>query len=74
MSETPDEIRNHVEEVHHRLAQDLNALQYRVKTVTDWRWQFQRHPWPILGAAFGAALLAGLAFARPRGRTMSLSA
>ncbi len=60
MSETPDQIRQEVEQVHHRLAENLNALEYRVKEVTDWRWQFRRHPWPILGAAFGAAVLAGL--------------
>jgi hypothetical protein len=60
MKESPEEIRREVEQAHARLTQDLNALEYRVKNVTDWRWQFQRHPWPILGAAFGAALLLGL--------------
>jgi hypothetical protein len=59
MSETPDQIRDEVEQAHRRLAQDLNALEYRVKTVTDWKWQFRRRPWPILGAVFAAALVVG---------------
>ncbi len=64
MTESSDQIRQEVEHVHHRLAEDLNALQYRVKEVTDWRWQYRRHPWAILGAAFGVALLVGLAWSR----------
>ncbi len=61
MSETPDEVRQEVEQIHHRLAHDLNALEYRMKAVTDWRWQFRRHPWPMIGAAFGLALILGFA-------------
>jgi ElaB/YqjD/DUF883 family membrane-anchored ribosome-binding protein len=68
MNQNPDQIREQAEEAHHRLAEDLNALQYRVKEVTDWRWQFRQHPWPVLAAVFGVALLAGFLTALPRFR------
>ncbi len=66
MTETPDQIRQEVEHAQHRLVQDFNALQNRVKEVTDWRWQFRRRPWAILGAAFATALLAGVVFGKQR--------
>ena len=69
MSENPDQIRQEAEQAHHRLAQDLNALQYRVKEVTDWRWQFRRHAWPVLGAAFAIAMLAGFFTVFPKFRS-----
>ena len=60
MGQTPDEIKQQVEQARSRLGQDLNELEYRVKSTTDWRVQFDRHPWPFLGAVFAAALFAGL--------------
>lgn len=61
MGETPDDIRHDVERARARLGEDLNQLEYSVKTEMDWRVQFDRHPWAFLGAAFGAAALIGLA-------------
>jgi len=61
MGETPDQLRSEIEHTRYRLGQDLNALEYRVKRETDWRVQFNRQPWVAVGAAFGLALLAGLA-------------
>jgi len=59
MKETPDQVRGEVERARQRLAADLNALEYRVTTVTDWRWQYRRHTWAVLGAAFVGALALG---------------
>lgn len=61
MGETPDDIRHDVEKARDRLGQDLNELEYRVKSEFDWRVQFNRHPWVFLGTAFGLAALIGLA-------------
>lgn len=67
MGETPDDIRQQVEQARARLGQNLNQLEYRVKAELDWRVHFDRHPWLFLGLAFAAALAAGLATApRPR--------
>ena len=56
MAQTPDEIKSEIEQARSRLGQDLNELQYRVRRTTDWRSQFDRHPWAFLGAAFGGAM------------------
>jgi hypothetical protein len=64
MGETPREIVIEVEQARNRLGQNLNELEYRVKRSFNWRAQFDRRPWAFLGAAFGAALIAGLAVGR----------
>jgi hypothetical protein len=61
MAQTPDDIRYEVEQARERLDANLNALQYQIRTELDWREQFRRHTWAFLGAAFGFALLIGLA-------------
>ena len=59
MGETADQIRNEIEHTRARLGQELNELEYKVKRETDWRVQFDRHPWGFMGAACGLAVLAG---------------
>lgn len=66
MGETPDEIKQEIEEARSRLDQDFNRLEYRVKATADWRAQFHRHPWFFLGAAFTGALLVSLMVFGPR--------
>jgi ElaB/YqjD/DUF883 family membrane-anchored ribosome-binding protein len=66
MGETPDDIKNELEQARARLGQDLNRLEYRVRTELDWRVHFDRHPWQFCGAAFGVGLLLGFAFAPSR--------
>jgi len=61
MGQESDELKRQVDQARERLHQDLNDLEYRVKTETDWRVHYQRHPWPFLGAAFLGALLFSLA-------------
>ena len=60
MDETPDQLRHRVELARDRLGQNLNELQYSIRSLTDWRTHFRDRPWPILGAAFAFGLLAGL--------------
>jgi hypothetical protein len=59
MGETPREIEAEIEQARNRLGQDLNELEYRVKSELDWRTQFNRRPWAFLAAAFGISLLIG---------------
>jgi len=61
MGQTADDIRRDVERARARLGEDLNRLEYSVRSELNWRVQFERHPWAFLGAAFGAAAIAGLA-------------
>lgn len=69
MGETADYLKQQVEAARARLGQDLNELQYRVRSEFDWRVQFGRYPWMFLGAAFLSAMLLGLAVtAAPRSK------
>jgi hypothetical protein len=61
MGQTSVDIRNEVDRARARLGANLNELQYRIKSELDLRTQFRRHPWAFFGAAFGLALLIGLA-------------
>ena len=65
MGEKPEEIRREIELARSRLDQDLNRLEYEFKRNTDWRVQFELHPWAFLGAAFGGGVLLGLITGRP---------
>ncbi len=67
MGETPDEIRQEIAQARNRLGQNLNELEYRVKASTNWRAQFDRHPWAFVGAAFAGAMLLGMMTGRARG-------
>ena len=42
------------------LAQDINELEFRVKSTVDWRARYREHTGVFLGAAFGFGLLAAL--------------
>jgi hypothetical protein len=64
MGETPDDIRRGIEQARRRLDADLNQLEYNVKSTLDWQHQFDLHPWAFCGAAFGLALLVGMATGR----------
>jgi ElaB/YqjD/DUF883 family membrane-anchored ribosome-binding protein len=66
MAETTEQIRIRIEQTRDRLGEDLNALEYRVKQETDWRFYYSRNPWAFVGAAYGLALLAGIAFGSRR--------
>jgi len=61
VGETADDLKRQVEEARARLGQDLNELEYRVRTELDWRVQFNRYPWVFVGAAFFFAMLTGFA-------------
>lgn len=61
MGQTPDDIKLEVERARSRLGQDLNELEYRVRSQFDWRVQFDSHPWAFAGAAFGVSMLLGMA-------------
>jgi hypothetical protein len=66
MAETAEQIRFRIDQTRDRLGKDLNALEYRVKQETDWRIYFNRNPWAFVGAAYGFALLVGMAFGSRR--------
>jgi hypothetical protein len=74
MGETPDELRYEIEQARVHLGQDLNQLEYRVRSELNWRLQFERRPWLFLGVAFGAAFLLALALGPRRRKVTALEA
>ena len=59
MGAKPDEIVERIDRQRDRLGENLQELETRFRDVTDWRVQYSRHPWTMLGIAFGGGLLLG---------------
>src|SRR5436189_138873 len=65
MGETPDDIKQEIEQARARLGANLNQLEHTVKKTLDWRSHFDRKPAAFIGAAFGAAFLIGCFVTQP---------
>jgi hypothetical protein len=67
MVETTAEIATHIETTRDHLGANLDALEQKIKSATDWREYFQSSPLAGVGAAFaGGVLLAMATGTRPR--------
>jgi len=54
-----DEIVNQIDRQRDRLGQNLQELESRMRDVADWRAQYEKHPWAILGIAFVGGVVFG---------------
>jgi len=68
MGETTDQIETHLETKHGDLRSNLEELEDKVKSVTDWRRRFRSNPGLMLGLAFGGGLLLAGVTRRPARR------
>ena len=57
MGQTTDQIENQIENKREDLKSNLQELETRVKSATDWRHYFREHSGPMVAAAFGAGVL-----------------
>ena len=57
MEQTTRRIEKHIETTRNELGSNLHELERKVKSVTDWKEQFQKSPLLILSAAFGGGVL-----------------
>ncbi len=69
MGEATHQIETHLETKHDDLRANLEELEDKVKSVTDWRRQFRSNPGLLLGLAFGGGMLLAGVLRRPRRRT-----
>ena len=67
MGQTTDQIENHIENKREDLKSNLDELETRVKSATDWRHQFQEHTGMMIAVAFGGGLLLSSMVGRRRG-------
>jgi len=57
MDTTTEQIEHEIEHARRDLGKNLQELEYRVKSATDWRVQFDQHPFKVMGLAFAGGLL-----------------
>jgi hypothetical protein len=57
MGQTTDQIADHIENKREDLKSNLQELETRVKSATDWRRYFKEHTGSMLAVAFGGGLL-----------------
>jgi hypothetical protein len=57
MGQTTDQIESHIENKREDLKSNLQELESRVKSATDWRHYFHNHTGAMVAAAFGGGVL-----------------
>ena len=57
MGETTDQIESYIDNKREVLGSNLQELETKVKSMTDWRQQFQSKPMRMIGVAFGGGIL-----------------
>jgi len=57
MGETTNQIENHIEDTRGNLGSNLQELERKVKSATDWRYYYSKSPMTMIGVAFGAGVL-----------------
>jgi len=74
MGETTDQIAAHIESTRADLGANLEALEGKVKSVTDWKQHFQKNPMTLIGLAFGGGVVLARMMRGRSSRTMNMSA
>ena len=73
MGQTPSEIEAYIDHTRSHLSADLEELEQKVKSATDWRQHFRRNSVAMLGAAFGGGIALALALNGRKNRGVSQS-
>jgi hypothetical protein len=57
MGQTTDQIENDIEHTREDLKSNLEELESRVKSATDWRHYYRKHTGAMIAVAFGGGIL-----------------
>ena len=57
MGTTAKQIETDIERTRATLGSNIQELEHKVKTATDWRHHYRKNPLPMLGLAFGGGVL-----------------
>lgn len=68
MGETAQQIKSHIDHERRALRSNLEDLEGRVRSITDWRQYVRSSPAAMLAAAFAGGLLAAKVMGRQHGR------
>ena len=68
MVETTAQIETHIEATREHLGANLDALERKIQSATDWREYFQSTPMTLLGAAFASGVILAVATGPRRDR------
>jgi hypothetical protein len=69
MGTTANQIENHIERTRENLGSNIQELEEKVRSVTDWRHHYQENPLTMIGLAFGGGvLIAGMIGGRKKRR------
>lgn len=68
MGTTTNQIESHIEKTRDTLGSNIQELENKVKSATDWRQQFQKNPMTMIGIAFGGGVLLATMMSGPRRR------
>ena len=66
MGETTDQIEHHIENRREDLQSNFQELESKVKSATDWRAYYRKHPGAMVAVAFGGGVLLSVMAARGR--------
>src|SRR5882757_8740628 len=73
MGETTDQIATQVDNAREDLGSNLQELERRVKSATDWRQQFRNNPMMMVGLAFGGGVFLATMAGGRRNRLSGMS-
>jgi hypothetical protein len=73
VGQTTDQIENEIDSTRADLKSNLQELEGRVRSATDWRHQFRQHTGVAMAIAFGGGILLSAIFRRGSGPTANRS-
>jgi hypothetical protein len=73
MGETTRQIAAHIDNTREDLGSNLQELEQKVKSVTDWRQQFRNNPMMMVGLAFGGGVFLATMAGGRRNRLSGMS-
>jgi len=66
MDPQSEQIIRDIQDKRDRLSENLNELEHKVRSATDWRTYYNRNPWMMVGIALGGGLILSSFFAPHR--------
>ncbi len=68
MGQTANQIENYIAHTRQDLGSNLQELEHKVKSITDWKQHFQNSPMTMIGVAFGGGILLATMLGGRKGR------